>query len=180
MRISAAGPIEPRSTARRAAGFTLVELLVVVVIVAVLAAAVGLALAGSGGERQLEREAERLHALLGHACERAETSGREIGLSLARDGYVFSEFDRGAWQPLEADELRQRRWVAGLGTQLSRDGVRVAITTDFPDKPQLVCFSSGELTPFRIELMLADPSLHWYVEGEPDGTLTLERRDAPR
>lgn len=179
MPTSATGRTERRSR-RGAAGFSLVELLVVVVIVAVLAAAVGFALAGTGGERQLEREAERLHALLRYACERAEISGREIGLSFARDGYAFSEFDGGAWRPLDDGELRRRRWLTGLDAHLARDGVRVAIDADFPDKPQLVCFSSGELTPFRLDLALAEQSSRWRVAGEPDGTLALEHRDAPR
>lgn len=161
------------------AGFSLVELLVVVVIVSILAAAVGFALAGTGGERQLEREVERLHALLGYACERAEISGRDIGLSLARDGYVFSEFSGGAWHPLDAGELRRRHWPTGLDARLARDGVRVAIDADFPDKPQLACFSSGELTPFQLDFAFANQLSRWHINGESDSTLTLEHRSAP-
>jgi general secretion pathway protein H len=53
---------------RTAAGFSLIELLVVVVIVAVLALAVTLSVAGSA-ERQLLREADRFEGLVHLAGE---------------------------------------------------------------------------------------------------------------
>jgi general secretion pathway protein H len=162
-------------------GFTLIEVLVVTVILAVLAATVSLTLAGSGGERQLEREAQRLSALIGYACERAELTGRSIGVAFAQGGYVFTERQLDAWMPLKDGELRQRKWMAGLAAQLSRDGVAAQIAEALPDQPQLACFPSGELTPFRIELALADRGGGgWRIDGEPDGKLTLERRNASR
>lgn len=163
-----------------APGFTLIEVLVVTVILAILAATVALTLAGSGGERQLEREAQRLSALIGYACERAELTGRSIGFAFARGGYVFSERQREAWKPFADGELRQRKWAAGLAAQLSRDGVAVKIADDLPEQPQLACFASGELTPFRLDLALADRGGGWRLDGEPNGKLTLERRDARR
>jgi hypothetical protein len=36
-----------------------------------------------------------------------------------------------------------------------------------------VCFASGELTPFRLELRLADLDSVWPIDGKPDGTLAL-------
>lgn len=161
-------------------GFTLIEVLVVIVILAVLAATVSLSLAGGGGERQLEREARRLAALVGYACEQAELTGHSIGLSFAGGGYAFSERTREDWLPYTDGELRQRRWMAGLAAQLSREGVAVRLGESLPEQPQLACFASGELTPFHLELALADRGVGWRLDGEPDGTLTLERRDAPR
>ena len=159
-------------------GFTLIEVLVVTVILAVLAATVSLTLAGSGGERQLEREAQRLSALIGYACERAELTGRSIGVSFAQGGYVFAEHQRDMWVPFKDGELRQRKWMAGLVAQLSRDGVAARIADEISDQPQLACFASGELTPFRLDLALTDRGGGWRLDGEPDGKLKLERRDA--
>jgi general secretion pathway protein H len=163
-----------------ARGFTLIELLVTIVIVAVLAAAVSIALAGSGGERQLEREAERIDALIGYACERAELSGRQTGVSFLASGYAFSALDPEGWKEIADGELRQRRWVAPFHVHLGRDGIPVEITPELPEQPHVVCFASGELTPFRLELTLADDGLRNRLEGEPTGTRTLERRDATR
>ena len=47
------------------------------------------------------------------------------------------------------------------------------IAEQFPDKPQLLCFSSGELTVFELELRLPENATRYRVDGEPDGTVTL-------
>jgi general secretion pathway protein H len=158
---------------RLAAGFTLIELLVVIVILAVLAATLTLAIGSAGGERQLEREAEQARALIGYACEQAELSGREIGISLNNGGYRFSRLERDVWQGFGSGELRPRTWHAGTASKLTRDGRGVEIAAQFPDKPQLLCFSSGELTPFRLELGIGDVAAHYRVDGNPDGNVTL-------
>lgn len=165
---------------RRATGFTLIEVLVVVVILAILAAAVSIAIAGSGGERQLEREGERLEALIAYACERAELGGRPIGLTFKPDGYFFSETNEERWAPIAIGELRDRRWTGAFAPTLSRDGVRIDLTGETPAEPHAVCFASGELTPFRLELAAADLPYRWRIDGEPDGTITRERRDVVR
>lgn len=182
------GEAWPRSPGRRGyaqpssrdAGFTLIEILVVVVILAVLAAAVTIAMAGSGGERQLEREAERLQALLGYACEHAEIGGRAVGLSLVTGGFVFSQRNGDTWKPFTAGELRDRQWPANLRVELSRDGRRIEIPPQPPEMPPVICFASGELTPFRLELGLPDLALRWRLDGGIDGTVTRERRDVSR
>jgi len=156
----------------RTRGFTLIEVLVVVVILAVLASALVLSTASSG-ERRLEREAEKLRALVAYACEQAELRGREIGVSLNSGGYRFSEFDRDAWVGFSDGELRPRTWLAGTDAMLSRDGHTVEVAAQFPDKPQLLCFSSGELTPFRLELALGEIAVRYRLDGDPGGAVAL-------
>jgi general secretion pathway protein H len=159
-------------------GFTLIEILVVLVILAVLAAVVSVAIAGAGGERVLAREAERAQALITYACERAELSGRDIGLSFARGGYRFSRFEHEVWTPYRGDELRPRTWPANLSALLTRDGQRIALAAGFPDKPQMLCYASGELTPFHIELALPDLERRYRLDGATDGQVTLAGVDA--
>ncbi|MBU6199385.1 MAG: type II secretion system minor pseudopilin GspH [Xanthomonadaceae bacterium] len=161
------------NASRKRSGFTLIELLVVVVILAVLAGALTLAMGGLGGERRLEQQARRTQALLGYACGQAELVGRDIGVSIDRRGYRFSRRNGSAWLPLEKDELRPREWLTGTQAALSSDGHAIVIGDDFPEKPQVVCFSSGELTPFRLELRLADLAQSWQLDGAPDATLKL-------
>lgn len=169
-----------RSGALRARGFTLIEILVVVVILAVLAAAVSIALSGAGGERQLEREAERLQALLGYACEHAEIGGLAVGLSFVPDGYRFSQRDGDGWSTIAKGELRDRQWPGNLRADLSRDGKRIEIAAEPPETPPIVCFASGELTPFRLELAMPELSIRWRLDGEIDGDVQRERRDVAR
>lgn len=158
-------------------GFTLIELLVVVVIVGVLAAALTLAVAGNA-ERQLANEAERFRALLAHACSQAELSGREIGAVLDANGYAFRRLDGSEWRELGEGELRARRWPNALRLELSRSGRPLELATPERAAPQLVCFSSGELTPFVLSLALGDAPLRYRVAGADDGTLKAERVDA--
>jgi len=157
----------------RAHGFTLIEILVVVVILAVLAGAVTLAVGGVGGERQLARAAEQMRALVGFACEQAELTGRDIGVSMDTHGYRFTRRNRTEWLQADTEELRPRVWLAGTTAVLSRDGQPLQVTGEAPDKPQVVCFSSGELTPFRLELALADLPRRYRLQGAGDGSVEL-------
>ncbi|HEY0233328.1 MAG TPA: type II secretion system minor pseudopilin GspH [Dokdonella sp.] len=167
-----------RSANRAQSGFTLIELLVVVVIVGVLAVALTLAV-GSNGERQLVNESDRFQALVAQLCNQAELGGREYGVVVAADGYAFRRLDGTEWHEATTGELRARHWTSGLRLELAREGRPVALATPKHDTPQLVCFSSGELTPFALTLALGDPPLRYRVTGTDDGTLRTARLDAP-
>ncbi len=171
MRAPGSGP--HRAPRPRAAGFTLIEVLVVIVIVGVLALAVTLAVGGSA-ERRLRGEAERFAALVAHACTQAELGGRDIGIAVLAGGYRFNRFDTEGWQPLpDAGELRRRVWPEGLTAELGRDG-RPLARSEAGDRPQLVCFASGELTPFDLVLRLGDAGQAQRVRGESDGAVSVE------
>jgi len=167
----------PRSWPLLSTGFSLIEILVVTVILAVVAATVTLAVAGAGGERQLARDADRVAALVVYACEQAELSGRDIGLSLSRGGYRFSRNEHADWLLLREGELRPRSWSASPLVTLTRDGNRVGVGDEFPDKPQLACFSSGELTAFRLELALPDIAALYRVEATQNGEVVASSVD---
>jgi len=159
-------------------GFSLIEILVVTVILAVVAATVTLAVAGAGGERQLARDADRIAALVGYACEQAELSGRDIGLSLSHGGYRFSRSEHANWLLLREGELRPRKWSASPLVTLTRDGNSVGVGDEFPDKPQLACFSSGELTAFRLEIALPDAAARYRVEAAQNGEVVTSSVDS--
>lgn len=159
----------------RESGFTLIELLVVVVIVGVLAAALVIAV-GATGERQLANASDRFVALLGHACDTAELSGREIGVAVSAEGYSFKRLDGDAWREFDSqDELRPRRWPTGLNLEFSRAGQPLDLVTPEHDTPQLVCFSSHELTPFALTLALGDGSARYRISGTDDVTIGVDK-----
>jgi len=154
-------------------GFSLIEVLVVVAVAAVLAATLTLAIAGNG-QRRLDGAAEQFRALLAHACDEAELGGREIGVTLGADGYAFSRLDGSQWRAFAAgDELRARHWPSGLRVGLERDGRPLDLGGALARAPQLVCFSSRELTPFALTLALGDPPLRRRVTGAIDATLAV-------
>ncbi len=87
MRTSAPGN-RPLNPARAARGFTLIELMVVVAIIAIASAGVVFALRDSA-DTQLEREAQRLAALLESARAQSRTSGRPVQWRPVEGGFRF-------------------------------------------------------------------------------------------
>lgn len=169
-------PFLHRSSAVR--GFSLIELLVVVVIVAVLALAVTLSVAGSA-DRQLARETDRFESLLRLACEKAEQSGREIGVDVGTGGFGFRLLAGDTWQDPDAEgELRSRAWLDGVRVALMREGHGVDLDARNAP-PEIVCFSSGEMTPFVLTLALGDAK-PYRITGSDDGTTKRDRVEVRR
>ena len=148
----------PRRAFVRAAGFTLIEILVVVVIIGVLAAGMMLSVSLTGRDRELEKESDRLLALFTYAREQAELQTREYGVLFQDDGYEFLAYDarRGAWRSVfEDDVLAARKLPDGLGFTLSVESRPVVLKRpkDSTDKtPQVMIFSNGDLTTFAAVL----------------------------
>ena len=148
----------PLPAARRAAGFTLVEILVVVTIIGVIAAATVLSLTSSGRDRELEKEGDRLLALVNYTREQAELQTREFGVMFTDDGYEFLTYDnrRAAWRGVfEDDALAERKLPYGLTFALSIESRPVTFNRpkDAKDKtPQLMIYSNGDLTTFAATL----------------------------
>jgi general secretion pathway protein H len=147
----------------RSGGFTLIEILVVVVIIAVVTAGVLLSVsATSGHDRELEKESERMLALLNYTREQAEVRTREFGLLCTGNSYQFVNFDprRGQWATVETDDiLRARELPEGLSITLQVEGRPIVLKPPADPKdltPQLMLYSNGDLTPFELTLLRDD------------------------
>jgi general secretion pathway protein H len=80
---------------RRAAGFTLLELMVVVAIIAIASAGVAFALRDAAGD-PLDREAQRLAALLESGRARSRLSGQPVRWVADEAGFRFEGLPRDA------------------------------------------------------------------------------------
>ena len=152
--------------ARRARGFTLIEMLVVVVIIAIVAVGAILSLSVLGRDDQLDSERDRLVDLLNYARDQASLQTRELGLYCTLDGYRFLEFDplTNLWQDVtEDDALRARQLPDGLHFNLaveahdvvlksSADAQKARVEDAQNYKPQLMIFSNGDLSSFVLTL----------------------------
>lgn len=91
-----------------AAGFTLLELLIVLLIVSVMLATIGLQ-AGETNAQLLRQDARRLAALMQLARDEAIVRNRVIALELDSERYHFLIKQDNGWENLQSDELLRER-----------------------------------------------------------------------
>jgi len=152
---------------RQAAGFTLVEILIVLVIIS-LGASVMLARIGDDDHRRdLGVEAERLHAILGIASEEAVVSNTEFGFFIDDEGYKFLVYDEKnrKWGEALVSVLKPRPLPEWLTVEYIPDektpsmlgtGTDKKLSADTTSLPTLMLLSSGETSIFKLRLMVVD------------------------
>ncbi len=186
-----------RTSQRRDRGFTLIELLVVVVIVGVLAGTVLLNATNRGTQYRLDADADRLLQVMQLARAQALQRNREWGVVIGDDGYGFAELsDADGWLNV-GDKTFDRKQLTDVELRLEVEGRQAKLietvaeragkgAADDPDRdegaaaltPSLVLFSSGELTPFELELFPGDAlQTNWLIS---DGlNLRIARTNDP-
>ena len=141
----------PAANRVRYRGFTLLELLVVVAIIAIASAGVSFALRDSA-DTQLEREAQRLAALLESARAQSRTNGRPVQWRAVAGGFRFDG--------LAADVLPQQ-WLETT-TEVRGPGLLQLGPEPIIGRQQVVLGSSA--LPGR-SLRIATDGLHPFTVG---------------
>lgn len=159
-------------------GFTLLEVLVVLVIISFFFGMAALAIRDSS-EDTLSKEARRLKALLQLTKEKALFENLDIGLHLYENGYGFliqvkvpdpndanktiRQFIR-LDQELDDKSFRVRELHEKIVLRMEAEDDSVELASEWPDekdvsttlKPHAFFYSSGENSPFTIELNFDD------------------------
>ena len=131
----------------------------VVAIIGIVTSVIILSVSLTGRDTPLQRESDRLYALMGYAREQAELQTREFGILFQEDGYEFLVYDNllSQWRSVtEDDALGARKLPLGIGVQLVVDARPVVLRrpADAKDKtPQVMIFSDGDLTSFAASLL---------------------------
>lgn len=153
-------------------------------------------------EDSLENEARRMKALVQLASEEAEAKGVEIGLRFTESEFRLMVLDENRkWSDLEkTGSLRRRQIPPPLAVGLSVDGRRVVLPPNDPSEaelekekkspsmtseakkmePQVLLLSSGEMTPFALDLGAQGLGFFYRLEGDVLGRLKLDRIAVPR
>lgn len=198
--MSVTGNLTSRSVAQsgpvgapgKAAGFTLLELLVVVFIIGIMAAMFTLSVGVAGGtDRELRREAERLETLLALALEDATFQAHDLGIRLYPRRYEFSIHDPGdpldytddQWTPIEREVFAPRELPPVFALELDIEGRTVNLERSEKDvekryEPQLFIFSSGDFSDaFEIRVRSVEEDRSYTLAVTIEGTTTLTKGD---
>lgn len=156
-------------------GFTLVELMVVIVIMSIMLGFLVISIGGGERDKPLQDESKRISALIKLATEQSMLQSMEIGLLIDEDGYRFLTLHEESWSSLPENNFRQRKLPENIQLEL------VTIEHLPPPKqleqpiPQILLLSSGEMTPFELEIRGDDIDYYFSLTGSAMGKLTLQQ-----
>ena len=153
----------------RLSGFTLIELLVVMIIISVMIGMASISLKRDYSDL-LADDANRLRALIMMGRDEALFQARSLGLRFTRNSYdfVIGAEERGGWVPMQGKQFRLRKLNRGVELTVLRDDTTIELNPEgsgeggdkdkdkkkkVEKKPQIYLMSTGEVTPFTIELI---------------------------
>jgi len=163
---------------RKGEAFTLIELLVVVVIIGVLTSLIAISI--SPNQPSPQRESRRFHQVLEAAREQAVLFNQELGAELRGNSYRVLQWRAQRWRPLDTDLFSEYRLPENLSQTLWLDGLanEEGPTGSDPPQPQILFFSTGEVTPFG--WTLSDPAFNdqWRLSANAMGEFDLKPEPA--
>lgn len=169
-------------------GFTLLEVLAVMVIIGIMLTFVTLSPGGDRRAEEMQREAQRLVALLQLASEESLMRSEQLALRINETDYAFMILTNGRWLLLDDDRpLRPREMPAGIELHLElqenqpsglaaeegKESPGLA-TKESEQPPQVLLMSSGEITPFELTLSAEETEQRYVITATLLGKLKLE------
>lgn len=159
----------PGPPGRRQAGFTIIEILAVLLIVTIMTGLVVARLPAFASSADVDRETRRLELLLKMARTDAVLDSIEYGFRRTDKGYMFLRYDDGSQAWIPANHPFHERTL---------DDVELTLLAESADNsslgrgvPPVLILSSGELTPFTLELSDRSGAVRHTIEGELYGDI---------
>ncbi|WP_022950661.1 type II secretion system minor pseudopilin GspH [Leucothrix mucor] len=141
-----------------AAGYTLIEVMVVIAIMALLTSIV-IPYLPVDKTKQLLATADRFKLQISYAQSQSILQSQDMGLMLTEDGYQFVQRTPEAWQPVDDEGIPPTKLDDFLAQQLFIEDVEYLSEEPLDDEsvaPAVLFFSSGETTPFEYRLSLSE------------------------
>jgi len=175
----------------RAAGFTLLELMVVLVLIGIIFSFAVLSLRGTDISDLMEHETRRLATLLELAGDEAILRGEELAVNFTEDGYEFLVLQDNNWHSPEEDgllkayslpaEVELRLEVEGEPPVLTSLAVQQDEDSDEDEEeqltPQVFILSSGEMTAFSATFMSFQSNYRYHLSASLLGEVSWEVED---
>lgn len=166
----------------RQSGFTLIEIMVVIVILGLMATVAVFSLGGSSERRELEQLSRELLLVLQVASERAILDNAEIGVQVVDNEVQFLQYvpAKQSWKALNERPFQSQTWASAFEVELETASEPPKMPTNEENavRPDLVFFSSGETTPFRLVMsLIEDPDLVYRIETDGLNALSFLQPD---
>ena len=173
-------------------GFTLIELLTVVLLIAVIAGFATFSLSGDP-HRTMETFAKRFTQQFELLTEESALSGNDYGLLIENDTYRYVVWFENRWKiPLDPDIAVEQAFPESIDVDLflEEESILSLISetallensidnenSEEIEPPQILILSSGEVTPFSLQLEDRGSDLILKVNIDSFGRNTVERNE---
>ncbi len=154
----------------QASGFSLLELLVVVFIIGILATMFTLSVGLLGSDSELDKEINRLRALIELAREDAVTQGHELGLHFYPDSYEFAVYQEDFVDYYDPDDevQDQSEWIVlSLGTLLKPRQLPAGIVIELEIDDRDIVLKNKQETQLEAENNARNPNRVRIDERDP-------------
>ncbi len=150
-------------------GFTLIEILVVLVIIGITLGFAILSFGDFGQSRRIITAAEQTLGALQSIRHQAMLQSKAYGLSINSQGYTVVEYTQARhWEPAQSTFL-------GKPTPFPKQGVVAFQPLNPHQKPGIIFYSTGEITPFRLVFGTPKQPSIIQIIGKENGELSLKR-----
>jgi len=155
-------------------GFTLIEILVVMILMGIILTIAMLSVGNSQSE-QLEEDMRRLLQIMRLAHEEAIINQQTLAIKFSPHGYALQRYEgKGKiWIPVTEPAFFQARELdEGYEIKLLQEGFKVPLEKE--DGGKVMMYSSGEITPFELDISLPDSDINYRLTGDLTGNLEIE------